>query len=115
MQAHLDLANGSAGAGLEASADATWCDRNVYAILLTYGRGAIFHVTKKIGLLLDSSHEAEAVASAKAAEQIAYAREVLRALGVLPAGPTPLLTDNLANALVVRDATSAARAKHFLC
>ena len=63
--------------------------------------------------LLDSSHEAEAVASAKAAEQIAYAREVLRALGVLPAGATPLLTDNLANALVARDATSAARAKHF--
>ena len=58
--------------------------------------------------------EAEAVATAKAGEQISYAREVLRALGVLPHGPTPILTDNLANMLISRDATSAARARHFL-
>ena len=113
MQANIDLTK-PAGVGLEASADATWCDRNVYALLLTFACAAVFHQTKKIGLLLDSSHEAEAVASAKAGEYVSYAREVLRALGVMPAGPTPILTDNLANCLVARDATSAARARHFL-
>ena len=113
MQAVIDLTK-PAGVGLEASADSTWCERNVYGMLLTYARGAIFHSTKKIGMILDSSHEAESVATAKAGEQVAYAREVLRALGVMPEGPTPILTDNLANCLVSRDATSAARAKHFL-
>ena len=113
MQASIDLA-APAGRELEAAADATWCERNLYGMLLTYGRGAVFHATKKIGLILGSSHESEAVASAKAGEQVAYAREVLRALGVLPAGPTPILTDNQANMQVARDATSAARARHFL-
>ena len=113
MQAHIDLEQ-PAGVGLEAAADATWCERNLYAIILTFHRGAIFHVVKKIGMLTDSSHESEAVASAKAAECVTYAREVLRALGALPDGPTPILSDNLANCLVSRDATSAARAKHFL-
>ena len=113
MQANLDLTT-PAGASLEASADATWCNRSVYGMILTYARGAIFHHTKKIGMILDSSTEAESVATAKAGEQISYAREILRALGVMPDGPTPILTDNLANMLIARDATSAARARHFL-
>ena len=58
--------------------------------------------------------EAEAVATAKAGETVSYAREILRALGVLPDGPTPILTDNQANCLVARNSTSAARARHFL-
>ena len=45
---------------------------------------------------------------------MAYAREILRALGATLDGPTPILSDNLANCLVAQDATSAARAKHFL-
>ena len=52
MQANLDLTT-PAGANLEASADATWCNRSVYGmILITYARGAIFHHTKKIGMIL---------------------------------------------------------------
>ena len=113
MQAHIDL-KGPAGADLEASADSTWCERNVYGTIFTYARGAVFHQTKKIGMLLDSSTEAEAVATAKAGENVSYAREILRALGVMPDAPTPILTDNLANCLISRDATSAARARHFL-
>ena len=58
--------------------------------------------------------EAEAYASAKAGEIISYAREIERALGVPPPGPTPMLTDNSAKLLVARDAASAARARHFL-
>ena len=86
----------------------------VYGMILTYGRGAVIHLTKKIGLLLDSSMESEAVASAKAGESVTYLREVLRALGDLPDGPTPILTDNQANLMVAKDAASASRARHFL-
>ena len=89
MQANIDLRE-PAAAALEASADATWCERNVYGTIFTYARGAFFHQTKKIGMLLDSSTEAEAVATAKAGENVSYAREILRALGVLPTGPTPI-------------------------
>ena len=42
MQAHIDLTQ-SAGAQLEAAADATWCERNLYALILTYACGAVFH------------------------------------------------------------------------
>ena len=72
------------------------------------------HISRTVPLLSKEHAQAEAVATAKAGEQVAYAREVLRALGVMPEGPTPILTDNLGNCLVSRDATSAARAKHFL-
>ena len=40
MQAHIDL-KGPAGAALEASADSTWCERNVYGTIFTYARGAV--------------------------------------------------------------------------
>ena len=113
MAANVDLAQ-PAGPQLEAAADANWGDRLVYGMILTYGRGAVIHLTKKIGLLLDSSMESEAVASAKAGESVTYLREVLRALGDLPDGPTPILTDNQANLMVVKDAASASRARHFL-
>ena len=46
--------------------NATWGDRNLYGLLITYGRGAIAHATKKLSLVLDSSMEAESIASSKA-------------------------------------------------
>ena len=103
-----------AAACLESSADATWGDVNVYGLLVTFGRGAVAHGTKKVGLLVDSSHESEAIATSKAGETVTYAREVLRALGVPAAAPTVVLTDNKANALVANDAASASRSRHFL-
>ena len=42
MQAHIDLTQ-PAGTKLEAAADATWCERNLYALILTYACGAVFH------------------------------------------------------------------------
>jgi hypothetical protein len=99
---------------MEAHADATWGDRNVYGLLLTFHGAAILHQTKKIALLVDSSMETEAIASAKGGEVIAYAREVLRALGVAPDGPTLLTTDNLANQKVGAGVGCPTRSKHFL-
>jgi hypothetical protein len=58
--------------------------------------------------------ESEAIASAKAAEVTAYAREILRALGVPPDGPTLIGTDNLANQRVATTVGSPTRSKHFL-
>ena len=73
---------------LEAHADATWGDRNVYGLLLTFGGAAVYHVTKKISLIVDSSMETEAIASAKAGEQVEVARQILRAFGVMPTRAT---------------------------
>lgn len=74
IAAHVDLSE-PAPVQLEALADATWGDRNIYGVLVTFGGGAILHQTKKLALVVDSSMEAEAIASCKAAECISYARD----------------------------------------
>ena len=53
-------------------------------------------------------------ASAKAGELVTYAREILRALGVLADEPTLITTDNLANYKVASGAASPSRSLHFL-
>ena len=58
--------------------------------------------------------EAEAIGSSKAAEIVAYAREILRGLGVPPNGPTLIGTDNLANQKVGSGDGSPTRSRHFL-
>ena len=95
-------------------ADATWSDRNVYALLLTFAGGTILHQTKKISLIVDSSTETEAIASGKAGEAISHAREILRAFGIPPCGPTMISTDNLANHKVGSGVGGPTRSKHFL-
>ena len=62
----------------------------------------------------DSSMESEAIASSKTAETVSYAREILRALGVPPDGPTLIGTDNLANQRVATTVGCPTRSKHFL-
>ena len=109
-----NLLDEPAPAALESSADATWGDRLLYGLQLTYGRGAVAHMTKKIGLILDSSMEAEGVASSKAGEVDTYAREILRALGVPAQQPTIIMTDNKANLQVANNSSAATRSRHFL-
>ena len=67
LHANIDLTE-PAPSELAAHADATWCDRNVYALLLTFAGGTVLHQTKKISLIVDSSMETEAIASAKAGD-----------------------------------------------
>ena len=56
------------------------------------------YAEKDVGITFGSSTmESEAIASAKAGESVSYAREILRAFGVPPDGPTLIVTDNLAN------------------
>ena len=71
-------------------------------------------MTKKIALIIDSTMESEAIASSKSAEHIAYAREILRALGVPDVLPTLLTTDNLANQRVASGGANPTRSRHFL-
>ena len=111
--AHIDLSE-PAPSALEAHADATWGDRNLYGLLLTFAGAAILCQTKKIALIVDSSMETEAIASAKAGEAVAYAREILRAFGIPPEGPTLISTDNLANQRVGSGIGGPTRSKHFL-
>ena len=103
-----------APAELACHADATWSDRNVYGLLLTFAGGTILHQTKKISLIIDSSMETEAVASGKGAECIVHAREILHAFGTPAESPTPISTDNLANHKVGSGIGGPTRSKHFL-
>jgi len=115
MQAHIAGLDSHAPADLAAAADATWNgDLDLYGIVLTCFGAAVYHCTKKVGLIVDSSHECEAIATAKAGEHVSYARVVLLALGAPPAGPTVILSDNKANVLVANNAMSASRSRHFL-
>ena len=86
----------------------------MYGLVILYANAAIFHVTKKLGLVVDSSMEAEGVATSKIAEQISYVREILRAFGVPQQGPTFIGTDNTANQRVASGAAVPSRSKHFL-
>jgi hypothetical protein len=107
--------SGGAGPTLEAHADATWGDRNIYALILTFAGGAILHQCKKLALICDSSMETEAIASSKGGEAIAYVREIMRAFGELDVGrPTTLTTDNLANQKVGQGIGAPTRSKPFL-
>ena len=113
LNGHIDLTE-QASSELCGHADATWGDRNMYGLVILYANAAIFHVTKKLGLVVDSSMEAEGVATSKIAEQISYVREILRAFGVPQQGPTFIGTDNTANQRVASGAAVPSRSKHFL-
>ena len=110
---HVRLA-GRASDDLEIFGDATWKLHNVYGLIATYYGGTIYGCTRRISIICDSSMQAEAVPTAKAGELAAWAREVQRALGVPPRGPTLIGTDNWSNMLVARDMGSAKTSKHFL-
>jgi hypothetical protein len=103
-----------ARAGLEAIADSTWAGDNVYAILLMFCGGCVAHLVKKMHLIVDSSMESEAVATGKCGELVTYAREILRALGVPPQGPTFIGSDNKANALIAAGIAIPSRSRHCL-
>ena len=113
LAAHIDLTE-PAPPDLEAHADATWGERNVYGLIITYAGAAVLHQTKKIHMLCDSSMENEVIGSAKAAEAIAFAHEIMRALGILGEHPTLIGTDNMANLRVASGAGHPARSLHFL-
>ena len=81
---------------------------------MTFAGGVVYHVSKKIALIVDSSMETEVIASAKAGEQIECAREILRAFGTPPSRPTLIGTDNLANFKIATGVGCPSRSRHFL-
>lgn len=113
LKANIDLSE-PAPSELTAHSDATWGDRNVYGLILTFANAAVLHQTKKIALIVDSSMESEAIASSKAGEAVTYAREILRGLGIPASGPTLVTTDNLANQKVGSGLGCPTRSRHFL-
>jgi len=76
--------------------------------------GCVAHLVKKMHLIVDSSMESEAVATGKCGELVTYAREILRALGVPPQGPTFIGSDNKANALIAAGIAIPSRSRHCL-
>ena len=113
MRASIDL-DAPPPHGLEGHADATWGDRNVYGLVLTFAAAAVLCQTKKIALIVDSSMETEAIASAKAGEAVSFAREILRGLGIPAEQPTLIGTDNLSNQSVISGLGAPSRSMHFL-
>jgi len=101
-----------APAAMEATADATWSDKSVFGILLTMFGGAVAHLTKLINLIIDSSAETEAIATAKAGELIESARNVLVAMGYPPVTATFLGSDNSANAALASGRSNPSRLRH---
>ena len=95
-------------------ADATWDGDNVYSVLLTLGGGAVAHVCKRMHLILDSSMEAEAVATGKCGEVVSYAREIMRGFGTPLVGPTFVGSDNKANAMIASKRAMPTRSRHCL-
>ena len=100
---------------LEVSADSALKPRVVYSIAVTYAGAAVYWVTKLIGTATRSTHDAESIATVKAAEAIVYARLALKYLDRKKGttAPTLLLTDNLANQRVATNIGNAANSRHF--
>ena len=113
ISAAFEMEDG-APAELEATADSTWSGDNVYALLLTLYGGAVAHTAKLLHLIVDSSTESEAVATAKAGEIVTYARTIMRGLGIQPAGPTFVGSDNKANTLLASGRSLPTRLRHCL-
>ena len=61
----IDMSKG-APRELKVSADASTSPHDIYSVLVTYMGGAILHLSKKVGLAVASTHEAESVATVKA-------------------------------------------------
>ena len=111
---NLRLDGGGAPEELAAIADATWGDDPVYGLLITAFGGTIYHTLRSLHLLVDSSTESEAVATGKAGEALAYAREVFRGLGIVMDQPTVVGTDNRANQLLSSGEGAPTRMKHCI-
>ena len=104
--------------GAHVSGDATWRGQpdgppDVVGLLTTVNRGGVAWSTKLSSLIVDSSHEMEAIASGKAGEINSHVREIARALGIKLDGPTEILTDNLANQIIASKSGWPSRSRHF--
>ena len=88
--------------------------RDLYSQVITYCGAAVFHSTKKLAVLSDSSMGNEQQATSIIAERIASAREIARALGAAEMAPTRIGTDNKANMQVAMRRGGASRARHLL-
>ena len=98
---------------LQGVADATWSQpTDLYGVLITANGGAVFHQTKKIGVVLQSSMEAEGYATGKLSEGIVYGREIAHALGIELGGATRCATDNSSNLQVSSGTGAANRTRH---
>jgi len=97
--------------GIHAMADASWGERNIYGILIMMNNGVIVAETKKMGPV-DSSAEAEGIATSKCAEILENVREIGRAMGILPDEPTVIRGDNQSSVRVSNDPKAAGHLRH---
>ena len=109
----MDIADG-APAEFEASADASTTPRDVYAMLLTCNGASVSHSTKKIGIAVGSTYDAENFGTVRVSELACFGRIVQGALGIPLPAATRILTDGQSNQRVCQNAQSSARSRYFL-
>ena len=120
ISAHIDL-DDTPPSGTLVTGDCTWNletngpfkTRDLYAIALTRTGAMIYGQTHNMGVVVNSSYVGESITVAKAGEITERVREIEIGMGVPPQGPTLVLTDNKATALV-GSGTGSARARHCL-
>ena len=111
MSVNYDMSEGAPSV-TEIAADATWADRSRMGIIVTKAGGVVAHSVKLLKLILASSTEAEAMATARSGEIAVVARAIDKGLGCLDPLPMFVATDNRANALIASGQGSASRMRH---
>ena len=77
------------------------------------GQGAFAWRSSKQHLVATSSTEAELIALADNCSTISITRRVLGELGLLAAGPTTIMEDNMSAITIIRDIVYNGRTKHI--
>ena len=107
MAATIDMQAGAPSSSVTIT-DSTWNlepegpfqSGDVYGIIMTRTGAQVYSCTHKLGIVTDASSFSEAVGTGKGGEVSECGRNIETGLGVPPTGPTLMLTDNRANALV---------------
>ena len=107
MAATIDMQAGAPSSSVTIT-DSTWSlepegpfqSGDVYGIIMTRTGAQVYSCTHKLGIVTDASSFSEAVGTGKGGEVSECGRNIETGLGVPPTGPTLMLTDNRANALV---------------
>ena len=88
--------------------------RDVMGLVVKYNGGAVYHATKTIDAVVESSFFAEMHATTRLGEIVEHAHNIATGLGAPVRGHVVLETDNEANRRIATGEGNAGRAKHLL-
>ena len=88
--------------------------RDLMGLVVTWGCSAVYHATKSIDCIVESSMHGEAKATIRLGEILEHACNVAENLGVAVKGNVMLGTDNVANRRISSGEGNAGRSKHIV-